>query len=197
LAALAGLRWYFFAPRRASVADLTDGVQRIPVTVHRRLPPRSDPGPPGRTRRVGLRSAGKRDYTSGAVFGDLALSAALRAFTRTTVRLQPEQAGTFGFACGMNMIHGTLVVDPAHRPVTQPPSQPSPAARAEASLARAPAEAEAGQAAERRAELRDLTRRVLVDAVLTAPLLFAVMARELFKADWCLRCCLTTGCNSP
>jgi Cu+-exporting ATPase len=46
------------------------------------------------------------------------------------------------------------------------------------------AEAEAADAAERRAEIADLTRRVLVGAILTAPVLVAVMAHELFSADW-------------
>jgi Cu+-exporting ATPase len=47
------------------------------------------------------------------VFADLGVTAGLPAYTTTTVRLRPDRAGTFGFACGMNMIHGTLVVDPA------------------------------------------------------------------------------------
>ena len=38
--------------------------------------------------------------------------------------------------------------------------------------------------AERRAEITDLTRRVVIGALLTAPVLFAVMAHELFGADW-------------
>jgi P-type Cu+ transporter len=47
------------------------------------------------------------------VFADLGVSAGLPAHTKTTVRLRPDCAGTFGFACGMNMVHGTLVVAPA------------------------------------------------------------------------------------
>src|SRR6266516_3830295 len=56
------------------------------------------------------------DCTSRVVFPDLAVSAALPAYERTTVRLDPATAGSFGFACGMNMIHGTLVVDPDGAP---------------------------------------------------------------------------------
>ena len=51
------------------------------------------------------------DCSSRVVFPDLHLSAALPAHQRTTVRFTPQQAGSFLFACGMNMIHGTLVVD--------------------------------------------------------------------------------------
>ena len=53
------------------------------------------------------------ECTNRVVFADLGVNAGLPAYTKTTVRLRPDRAGTFGFACGMNMIHGTLVVDPA------------------------------------------------------------------------------------
>jgi Cu+-exporting ATPase len=33
VAAIAALGWYFFAPRRASAAELRDGLQRVRVTV--------------------------------------------------------------------------------------------------------------------------------------------------------------------
>ena len=41
-----------------------------------------------------------------------------------------------------------------------------------------------GEAAERRAEIADLARRVSVGAVLTAPVLFGVMARDFFHPAW-------------
>jgi P-type Cu+ transporter len=127
------------------------------------------------------------------VFPDLAVSAALPAFGRTTVRLDPAAAGEFGFACGMNMIHGTLIVDPGGAPaapdgdgnwaVAEAPAGPPVSAGPAAGEAQA-AEAEAAEAAERRAEIADLARRVVVGAVLTLPVLFAVMAHEVFKAGW-------------
>jgi Cu+-exporting ATPase len=43
---------------------------------------------------------------------------------------------------------------------------------------------EAAQSRERRAEIADLTRRVVTGAALTVPVLFAVMAHELFGAGW-------------
>src|SRR6266542_4197512 len=52
------------------------------------------------------------DCTSRVVFADLGVNAALPAYQRTTVRMIPARAGEFGFACGMNMIHGRLVVEP-------------------------------------------------------------------------------------
>jgi Cu+-exporting ATPase len=130
------------------------------------------------------------DCTSRVVFGDFALSAALPAFEQTTVRLTPARAGSFGFACGMNMVHGTLLVDPAAEDtepdvtVAPPSVEQAPAPVRGGDAGPSPVEVEASQAAERRAEITDLNRRVLIGAILTAPVLFAVMAHEVFGADW-------------
>jgi Cu+-exporting ATPase len=123
------------------------------------------------------------DCTSRVVFPDFRVSAALPAFQRTTVRLAPASAGMFGFACGMNMVHGTLLVEPGSEPEPEPGRADSqPAATAEATAV--PAAEEDVEAAERRTEIADLARRVIVGAVLTAPVLFAVMAHEVFGAAW-------------
>ena len=138
------------------------------------------------------------DCSARVVFPDLQLSAALPAHQRTTVRFTPQQAGSFLFACGMNMIHGTLVVTPngAGCPTPTALNQPDargPGARADRAN-RAAAEVEAAQAEERRAEIADLTRRVVTGAVLTAPVLFAVMASHWARIG-CPPCCSTTGCS--
>ena len=49
--------------------------------------------------------------------------------------------------------------------------------------------------AERAAEIRDLTRRLTVGAVLTAPVLVAVMAVELFGATWVPQFMMNPGCS--
>jgi Cu+-exporting ATPase len=186
VAVIGGLGWYFFGPRRARTAQLADGVQRVEVTVRGGYQPELI-----RVRQhVPLELVFDRqesgDCTSRVVFSDLGVNAALPANTRTTVRLDPARAGSFGFACGMNMIHGTLVVNPADE---QPGGEPT-ATRAKPAVVEGDvvesdaADEEAAQSAERRAELADLSRRVLVGAVLTLPVLFAVMAHELFGAGW-------------
>ena len=180
-AAVAGLGWYFFAPRRARVAELAGGVQRVDVTVRGGYRPDVIRVRQGVPVEIVFDRQESGDCTSRVVFGDFAVSAALPAFTQTTVRLTPDRAGSFGFACGMNMVHGTLIVDPSDTPPApaSQPTQPSPSAAEPAA-----AEVEAAQAEERRAEIADLTRRVVIGAVLTAPVLFAVMAHEVFGADW-------------
>jgi len=195
-ALLAGLGWFFFAPRRAATAPVAGGVQRIEVRVSGGYRPdviRLRQGVP--TELVFDRQE-TGDCTSRVVFPDLRVSAALPAFQRTTVHLTPAHAGSFGFACGMNMIHGTLIVEPdaTHPtppsiPTSAPPAPTGPTMGAATSTASDGtsteiAGTEDGEAEERRAEIRDLTRRVIVGAVLTLPVLFAVMAADLFKAGW-------------
>src|SRR6266568_3460780 len=211
-AAIAGLGWFFFAPRRARSAELAGGVQRITVTVRGGYSPDVIRARLGVPLELIFDRQESGDCTSRVVFPDLAMSAPLPAYEQTTVRLEPPRAGSFGFACGMNMIHGTLIVDPDGTPPTSPSpltaggdgaqagtSLPAcvPTAGTVAAASTGPtviagppagkvqaADAEAGEAAERRAEISDLTRRVIAGAVLTAPVLFAVMAHEVFKVTW-------------
>jgi P-type Cu+ transporter len=196
---LAGLGWFFFGPRKARAAELSGGVQHIEVTVRGGYSPDVIRVRQGVPLELVFDRQESGDCTSRVVFPDLQMSAALPAFERTTVRLDPAATGSFGFACGMNMIHGTLVVEPGGEPAVADGQQPAagtagtqavPAACACAPAqtggtgAADAAEAEKAQAAERRAEIADLTRRVIVGAALTLPVLFAVMAHDLFKAGW-------------
>lgn len=100
LAAIVGLGWYFFAPRQVHTAELARGVQRVDVTVRGGYHPdviRVKQGVP-----VELvfdrRESG--ECTWRVVFGDIALSAALPAFKRTTVRVIRAKAGSFGLPVG-------------------------------------------------------------------------------------------------
>jgi P-type Cu+ transporter len=185
--AIGGLGWFFFGPRRARAAQLEGGVQRVMVTVKGGYSPDVIKARQGVPMEMIFDRQESGDCTSRVVFPDLMVSAALPAFQRTTVRLTPASAGTFGFACGMNMVHGTLVVEPTGDLDASPPDGQSATADIPAEPAASDIGAASGQdgeAAERRAEIADLARRVVVGAVLTAPVLFAVMAHEVFKAAW-------------
>ncbi len=88
----------------------------------------------------------------------------------------------------MNMIHGTLLVTPDGQAMQSPePEQPAAAgggcAPTDGIGEPAAADIEATQAEEHRTEIADLTRRVVIGAVLTTPVLYAVMAQPL-GAHW-------------
>ncbi|MBB1244298.1 heavy metal translocating P-type ATPase [Streptomyces durbertensis] len=190
------LGWYFFGPRREGAARVEDGVQRVRVTVRGGYSPDRIRVREGTPVELVFDRQEAGECTSRVVFPDLRVSAGLPAHTTTTVRLAPDRPGRYPFACGMNMIHGTLLVEPSEGGGPE-----EPAGTREGALAGGPAaapegpaggpeqppegaEAEADDAAERQAEIRDLTRRVTVGAVLTAPVLVFVMAHELFQAGW-------------
>jgi Cu+-exporting ATPase len=116
------------------------------------------------------------DCSARVVFADLGVNRFLPPFASTTVEVPTDRPGTFGFACGMNMIHGSLVIE--GEPVT---SAPATAASRAAATDTVDLDAEG---AAHRTELADLARRVLVGAVLTLPVFVAVMAMELFDASW-------------
>jgi Cu+-exporting ATPase len=206
--ALAGLGWFFFGPRKARTAELARGVQRATVTVRGGYSPEVLRVRQGVPVELVFDRQESGDCTSRVVFPDFQLSAALPAYQQTTVRLDPATAGQFGYACGMNMIHGTLIVEPATGGATvngaapgqgQAAASPEPAASCGPTSICGAVPAAAGgatpgtqdaEAAERRAEIADLARRVIVGAVLTLPVLYAAMGL------WVPGCCLTTGCSS-
>jgi Cu+-exporting ATPase len=182
--AIASLGWYFFAPRKGRIAELGEGVQKIAVTVRGGYSPELIHVRQGVPLEIEFDRQESGECTNRVVFADLGVNAGLPAYAKTTVRLRPDRAGRFGFACGMNMVHGTLVVDPADDTSTGTAAEPMMAHLDARDSGGSAAEAEAADMAERRAELADLTRRVVVGALLTVPVLFAIMAHEFFGADW-------------
>jgi Cu+-exporting ATPase len=178
--ALTGLLgWFFFGPRKAHSAELVGNVQEVKVTVKGGYSPDLVRIRQGVPLRIVFDRQESGECTSRVVFPDFAVNRSLPAYARTTVELLPDRAGEFGFACGMNMIHGTLIVEPKANghgvPVSVVGKNDSPRPEPDAVNERDPL-AEDQEMAERQAEIRDLTRRVTVGAVLTAPVLFAAMA---------------------
>ncbi|MAT05884.1 MAG: copper-translocating P-type ATPase [Acidimicrobiaceae bacterium] len=256
------LTWFFFGPKQARRAALVDGVQEVRVIVKGGYSPDLIRVRQGVPLRLIFDRQEAGDCTSRVVFPDFAASKSLPAFGTATLDLTPDRAGRFDFACGMNMIHGSLIVEPADaasptddrpretaRAVAVGPTSDQPLAteqiefrvtgmscascvsnietvlgalpgvdRVDVSFGTeratveydpaqiTPADLQAAvadtgyrlvprpapgsadtddhEAAERRAEIRDLSWRVAIGAILAAPVVFAVMAADLFGAMW-------------
>ena len=178
--ALSGiLGWFFFGPKKAHSATQVGNVQEVTVTVKGGYSPDLVRVRQGVPLRIVFDRQESGECTSRVVFPDFALNRSLSAYGQTTVELLPDRAGDFGFACGMNMIHGKLIVEPS----TNGHGSPSALAQANDSPNSEPEGAneqdeltEDHEMAERKAEIRDLTLRMVIGAVLTAPVLFAAMA---------------------
>ena len=267
--AIAGLLLFFFGRRTAAGTELRAGRQQVEVTVRGGYSPNLIRARQGVPLRLIFDRQEAGECTARVVFPELGVSRSLAPFARTTVELTPDRAGEFGFACGMNMVHGTLLVErngeaatdearvrearetsavaeavgvgprrevavPAEIEMALKPggiSCASCVSTIEAALLALPGvdrasvnmgtekvtvdydpsqvtidelrgavtaagyqlldevrdgspEDEDAEAEARRVEIADLSRRVLLGALLTAPVLLAVMAEEVFGATW-------------
>ena len=111
LAVAAGLGWWFFGPKPTAEAAETDGGQEVRVVVRGGYSPNRIRARSGVPLRLVFDRQESGDCTSRVVFPDFGVSADLPAFGQTALELTPSTPGEYGFACGMNMIHGTLVVE--------------------------------------------------------------------------------------
>lgn len=104
----AGVLWFFFAPRKAYRAPLRDGVQEAVVEVKGGYNPAVIEAEAGMPLRLIFDRKEDGECSSHVVFSDFGVDLALPAFRTTTLTLHPDQPGEYPFACGMNMLHGTL-----------------------------------------------------------------------------------------
>jgi plastocyanin domain-containing protein len=110
--ALIGLvLWYFFGEREKVAAQENEaGIQEVKVTVKGGYSPDVIVVKRGRPVRLDF----YRDETSSCseqvVLGDFGIARDLPAFKTTAVEFTPEKSGEFPFTCGMNMLHGKLIV---------------------------------------------------------------------------------------
>ncbi|HWC33103.1 MAG TPA: cupredoxin domain-containing protein, partial [Actinomycetota bacterium] len=273
VALAAGLAWFFFGPKQGGRTTIRGGVQEIEVKVKGGYSPSVVRARRGVPLRIVFDRQEGGECTSEVVFADFQVRRALPAFRRTELQLVPERSGEFGFACGMNMVHGRLVVEeddgdgdveiserdaasedretedhvhpdagsvavdessdgrvalalrgsvsacPTCLATIERALDETPGVRAtrgDASRDRVVVEFDASsvtvrdleevvaargyrverrsadasedrgdeEAEARRGEISDLSRRVIVGALLTAPVVVAVMGKEFLRADW-------------
>lgn len=126
LAAIVWVLWYFLLPSGRSpgpAAATIDGVQEVRVVVKGGYTPDTIVVRAGTPVRLQFYRDETADCSERVVFEDFGIDTALPAFRTTAVEFTPEQAGEFRFRCGMNMLKGLLVVEPAtsdRRPSASP-----------------------------------------------------------------------------
>src|SRR5918994_5314979 len=112
LGLIALLVWFFFGPKRVREAIQREGIQEVQVTVKGGYSPDLIRVHAGVPLRLVFDRQEAGDCTSRVVFPDFSVSKSLPAFAKTSVEFVPDRSGEFEFACGMNMVHGTLLVEP-------------------------------------------------------------------------------------
>ena len=112
LLSIAAILWYFFLSRQPdeAAAQEAGGVQEVRVTVKGGYSPDRIVARPGVPLRLHFQRQEESPCSEEVVFPDFGVRRHLPAFATTTIDLPGKPAGTYGFACGMDMLHGTLVV---------------------------------------------------------------------------------------
>jgi plastocyanin domain-containing protein len=107
--------WYFLLSRRPGVAarPAPGDVQEIAVTVKGGYSPDTILVQAGTPVRLQFYRDETADCSERVVFEHFGVDRMLPAFETTTVEFTPEEAGEYPFRCGMSMMKGLLVVEPA------------------------------------------------------------------------------------
>lgn len=204
----AGVIWFFLAPRKAYRATVDGGVQEAVIEVRGGYSPSVIEVEAGMPVDLVFDRKEAGECSSHVVFPDFGVDKALPPFRSTTVRLMPGESGEYAFACGMNMLHGTLRVLPGkHRTVVdrsggrgvgepggEDPDRDVAAVRdadgeagsdvdAENGAPDAPDAPDASDVAAR-AEFLGLVRRLVVAAVCTLPVFVAAMFHLYHLEPW-------------
>ena len=104
--------WYFFGPKKRTAASVSSrGIQEINIRVKGAY----SPDVIAVKRGVPVRLNFYRDETSSCseevIFSDFGIARKLPAFQTTSIEFTPDKTGQFNFTCGMNMLHGKLIVE--------------------------------------------------------------------------------------
>jgi plastocyanin domain-containing protein len=118
-AAIVWVLWYFLFSRRSGAAAAAaapgeeDGVQEIRVVVKGGYTPDTILVQAGKPVRLQFYRDETADCSERVVFEAFDINQELPAFQTTTVEFTPKEPGEYPFRCGMNMLKGLLVVEPA------------------------------------------------------------------------------------
>lgn len=106
--------WYFFGDRERTVAQEGEGgVQQVKIVVKGGYSPDLIVVKQNRPVRLDFYRDETASCSEEVIFGDFGIARPLPAFTTTSIEFTPQKSGEFTFTCGMNMLRGKLVVEPA------------------------------------------------------------------------------------
>ena len=122
--AIVWVLWYFLLSRPpATAARLARGIQEIRVRVKGGYSPDTILVQAGKPVRLLFYRDETADCSERVVFEAFGIDRRLPAFQTTAIEFTPSEAGDFPFRCGMHMLKGRLVVEPAgadRRPAASP-----------------------------------------------------------------------------
>lgn len=182
----AGVLWFFFAPRKAYRAPLRDGVQEAVVEVKGGYSPAVIEAEAGVPLRLIFDRKEDGECSSHVVFSDFGVDLALPAFRTTTLTLHPDQPGEYPFACGMNMLHGTLRILPGkHASVGAAAGSAETGVQcAQKGAVQTSGSGDSGKSRGLESGIRALITRLIVAAVCTIPVFGSTMLMLYPMPNW-------------
>ncbi len=168
---------FFFARQEGTAAKQEQGMQSADIIVKGGYEPSLITMKPGVPITLHFDRQETGECTSHVVFSDLGLDAMLPGNAHTDVQLPALAPDDYPFACGMNMVHGMLRVeddgedhreDHADTHRRAQPAAPMPNAKDALDNERKAAD-------ERRKEIRQLTRLVIIGTILSLPVFIVSM----------------------
>ncbi len=102
-----GFTYWFFLMKKEEVVSVTDAVD---ITVEGGYSPNTIAIPVNKTTRISFTRKDPSSCLEEVVLGDFRIRKYLPLNKKITVEVIPKKKGEFGFACGMNMFHGKIIV---------------------------------------------------------------------------------------
>ena len=99
--------YWFFLMKKEKVVE-TSG--EVDITVSGGYSPEVISIPLGKTTKINFTRTDPTECLSEVVLPDFKIKRELPLNKKVTVEITPEKPGEFGYACGMNMYHGKIVV---------------------------------------------------------------------------------------
>ncbi len=99
--------YWFFLMKKEEVVSVTDSVD---IIVEGGYTPNTISIPQGKTTKINFLRKDSSSCLEEVVLGDFKIRKYLPLNQKVTVEVTPKVKGEFGFACGMNMFHGKIIV---------------------------------------------------------------------------------------
>ena len=167
--------WFFFAPRKAHKAQVSQGMQTAHVVVRGGYEPSLIEVKAGTPIVLDFDRKESGECSSHVVFPELGIDRTLQAFAHTEVRLPALAPGEYPFACGMNMLHGMLRVTGKGNGETAAAESNGVSEATGLSDAEQLEQLQSGDDAGREHEIGELKRRLIVGIAFTVPELLIAM----------------------
>lgn len=108
IAGIAFTYWFFLMRKESEVTAISNSVD---ITVEGGYKPEAISIPVGKTTKLNFLRKDPSSCLEEVVLGDFKVKKYLPLNHKVSIEITPKEKGEYGFACGMNMFHGKIIVN--------------------------------------------------------------------------------------